>query len=94
MSAKPTPGPYRIERIMDGGYCIGFAVMTRKTHTCVGSFWKQTTLKQVEANARAWVDGAAAMETLERIRATIISTTGNTEEILGNVCKILNEAKL
>ena len=64
--SKPTPGPYKVEthlperiRVIAGnGTCI---VVFRELSYDGGR-------AEAEANARAWVDGIAAIEKLERIR--------------------------
>ena len=69
---KPTPGPYEIHDSVTKS-SVGVSSQSRR-RTCIATFWRDTgddKKEQAEANARAWVEGREAVETLERIRAAM-----------------------
>jgi hypothetical protein len=70
--AKPTPGPYRLVKF-DGGYTVRTAHADTDFTVTVfrGGAWSsryQITNAIAKANAQAFIDGMAAIETLQRIR--------------------------
>ena len=84
MSAKPTPGPYKVSNAR--GYVEGVGLDGQS----IAYFG--TTAESV-ANARAWVDGIEAMEKLERIRAAYKDDSLCDELLVIAVGQILDEAK-
>jgi hypothetical protein len=93
-SAKPTPGPYRVNEFACG---VHVRANDEGTDVPIASFWDSDALRRpsrerARANARAWVEGRDAMDRLARIRAIMKSTTW-VEEKLSKVHSILDEVK-
>jgi len=88
MSAKPTPGPYTTvwtnQQQWSGLVLLGGDV------TIGHLFGRDGT---PEANARAFVDGIAAIETLEQIRRILRDEPLLPNERLQAIDAILDEAK-
>jgi hypothetical protein len=88
--AKPTPGPYRIDEFANGRVCF-----VRDKHAAIiAEFYEGDSISHEEtlANARAWVEGIAAMEKLERIRSAMESASIPSDALL-EIESILDEAK-
>lgn len=72
---KPTPGPYTIytANTPDGKH-DGYVVMsdTDNTNIVMASFFTEGDGEKALANARAFIDGIAAMEKLRRMRALYV----------------------
>jgi hypothetical protein len=90
--AKPTTGPYRIESHIPGVVRVysGYSIIASFRDVPYGS--GQEGHAQAEANARAWVEGMAAIEKLERIRECFYSGE-SLGAVLRGVGEILQEAK-
>lgn len=99
MSAKPTPGPHTISQV-GGGYEI------RGIHGVAVGFFGRAWVSgrngghsietpEAEANARAWVEGIAAMERLERMRKIVGAwINGEHGELcMAEVAKVIREDK-
>lgn len=71
---RPTPGPFEVCYAVDNhGITIGCSVVAVEgdKRIPIAVFGSHGNLPSAEANARAWVEGRAAVETLERIRAAM-----------------------
>lgn len=91
--SKPTPGPYEIHDSVTK-FSVGVSSPSRR-RTCIATFWRDTgddKKEQAEANARAWVDGIAAMEKLGRIRAALSRPVDATMKLV-EIDSIVAEAK-
>jgi hypothetical protein len=66
--AKPTPGPYTIERLPHGASIRGAGGLPIAWFGVSCSAGKDVAKKEAHANAQAWIDGQAAIEALEKIR--------------------------
>lgn len=88
MRAKPTSGPMEIEPTeqLDREIFTAGGVL-------VATFYNQDAFgigpDEAEANARAWVDGIAAIEKLERIEHTIRNADLDNNEVVAEVRLIL-----
>lgn len=90
---KPTPGPYQVVTGCDS------AEVTADNHRItIATFhadWcdDYDRLPKAEANARAFVEGRAAVETLEKIRVAYKDDSLCDELLVIAVGQILDEAK-
>jgi len=94
--SKPTPGPYTIETCLAGGCELLGSHPTGCKIPMARFFALHTGWEECQANARAWVDGIAALDMVERIRAVRDDwrrdMRGDTGALVA-IIKIIDEAK-
>lgn len=91
MSAKPTPGPYRVQ-----AFCQEFVVYDCDDAIVAKFPSVRCGMEQAEANARAWVEGMEAMDRLERTRKVLFECGAgkrNPVTAIVDIGKLIGEAK-